>query len=255
MSGQALQKKEKWFFLRGLVREAGHWSGFLERFEAAFPGREAIALDIPGNGKRFLEPSPLTVGEMAEAMREEFLARKGEHNHLFALSLGAMVALEWMHRWPADMESAVLLNTSVRGLSPLHHRLRPRNYWRILKMALLGGLERKERTILEMTSHSHSRFAALTKEWIEIQRQRPVSTSNSLRQLIAAARFHPPKARPAIPVLVLNGGGDQLVHPNCSQALGKHWDLPVRVHPNAGHDLTLDAGDWVLEQLRQFPSL
>lgn len=248
----AAKKTEKWFFMRGLVREAGHWSGFLERFEEAFPHREAIPLDIPGNGKRFLEASPLSVSGMAEAVREEFLARKGESNHLFALSLGAMVALEWMRRWPADMQSAVLLNTSVRGLSPLHHRLRPRNYWRILKMTLLGGLERKERTILEMTSHSRHRFDELTRDWIEIQRQRPVSTANSLRQLIAASRFHPPKERPALPVLILNGAGDQLVHPSCSQALGQHWNLPVRVHPSAGHDLTLDAGDWVLEQLHSF---
>lgn len=244
------KRPEKWFFFRGLVREAGHWSGFLEKFEAAFPERQAIALDIPGNGNRFQEPSPTSVAGMAEAVREEFLKRKGESNHLFALSLGAMVALEWMQRWPHDMKSAVLLNTSVRGLSPLHHRLRPRNYWRILKMTVLGGLERKERTILEMTSHSKHRFDELEQSWVEIQRARPVSTANSLRQLIAASRFHPPKEKPAIPVLVLNGAGDQLVHPSCSQAIAKHWGLPVRVHPSAGHDLTLDAGDWVLEQLK-----
>ncbi len=245
-------RKEKWFFLRGLVREAGHWSGFLEQFEAAFPNRQAIALDLPGNGTRFQEPSPLSVGEMAQAVREEFLRQKGEENHLFALSLGGMVALEWMKRWPSDMKSAVLLNTSVRGLSPLHHRLRPHNYLRILKMTLLGRLEHTERTILEMTSHSKHRFEQLTRDWVEIQKKRPVSKANSLRQLLAAARFHPPKERPPIPVLVLNGEGDQLVHPSCSQAIAKHWSLPVRVHPSAGHDLTLDAGDWVLEQLRDF---
>jgi len=49
MSGQ----KKKWFFLRGLVREAGHWSGFLEKFAEAFPDCEPIPLDIPGNGRHF----------------------------------------------------------------------------------------------------------------------------------------------------------------------------------------------------------
>jgi pimeloyl-ACP methyl ester carboxylesterase len=247
------KQNEKWFFLRGLVREAGHWSGFLEQFEKAFPGREVIPLDIPGNGKRFLEASPLSVSGMAKAVREEFLAKKSaERNHLFALSLGAMISLEWMRRWPMDLQSAVLLNTSVRGLSPFHHRLRPHNYWRILKMTLLGGLERKERTILEMTSHSRHRFEELTQSWLEIQKKRPVSTNNALRQLIAASRFHPPKERPSVPILILNGAGDQLVHPSCSQALGKHWNLPVHVHPSAGHDLTLDAPDWVIEQVRNF---
>lgn len=245
--------KQKWFFLRGLVREAGHWSGFLERFESAFPGSEAVPLDLPGNGARFRETSPLTVSEMTEIVRAEFLEKKGAENHLFALSLGAMVALEWLHRWPSDISSAVLVNTSVRGLSPLHHRLRPANYSRILKMMLSGKPAFVEKNILEMTSNESARHAELTEAWVKIHETRPVSRTNSIRQLVAAARFHPPKEKPAVPLLILNGAGDQLVHPLCSQAIAAHWGIPVRVHPSAGHDLTLDAPDWVIERLLEFP--
>lgn len=245
-------KKQKWFFLRGLVREAGHWSGFLERFEKAFPDREAVPLDLPGNGVHFREASPLSVGEMTAFVRKEFLKKKGESNHLFALSLGAMVALEWLHRWPKDIESAVLLNTSVRGLSPLHHRLRPQNYPRVLKMMLSGDKTFTESSILAMTSNNTARHEELTAAWVKIQEQRPVSVKNSLRQLLAAARFHPPQKKPSLPLLILNGGGDQLVHPNCSQAIAKHWKIPVKVHPSAGHDLTLDEPEWVIEQLKGF---
>lgn len=251
-SAQNAVGKQKWFFLRGLVREAGHWSGFLERFEAAFPDRQAIPLDLPGNGVRFRDKSPLSVPAMTAAVREEFLKLRGEENHLFALSLGAMVGLEWMRRWPTDFRSAVLLNTSLRGLSPFHHRLLPRNYRRMFRMIFSGDPAFVERNILEMTSHKQEAFSDLIFQWTEIQRLRPVSLTNGLRQVVAAARFRPPQEKPTVPILLLNGAGDQLVDPTCSQAIARHWNLPVHVHPTAGHDLTLDASDWVLDQIREF---
>ena len=73
------------------------------------------------------------------------------------------------------------------------------------------------------------------------------------RQLLAAARFHPPKEKLALPILLLNGASDQLVSPHCSRALADAWGLELRAHPTAGHDLTLDEPEWVLEQLRSWP--
>ena len=206
-------RPEKWFFLRGLVREAEHWSGFLERFEMAFPDREAIPLEIPGNGKRFRERSPLSVPEMVGAVRKEFLARKGENNFLFALSLGGMVGIEWMHRWPEDFRGGVLVNPSVRGLSPLRHRLRPKNYLRILRMFLSGDPAYVQRNILEMTSHKQERFSELAAAWVKIHEARPVSPGNAVRQLFAAAHFYPPTERPAGRLLILNSADDDLVNP------------------------------------------
>ncbi len=247
--------KHKLFFLRGLVREAGHWSGFLERFAAAFPECEAIPLDLPGNGARFREKSPLTVAEMTAALREKFLILRGSKNHLFALSLGAMVGLEWLQRWPDDFRSAVLLNTSLRGLSPFYHRLRPCNYPRILKMLLSRNPDFVERNILEMTSNKQNKNIELAKEWARISLARPVSPSNAFRQLVAAARYCPPREKPSVPILLLNGGGDRLVNPACSQAIAYHWgseQVTLKVHPTAGHDLTLDEPEWVIEAVRRF---
>jgi pimeloyl-ACP methyl ester carboxylesterase len=247
--------RETWFFARGLVRESGHWSGFLERFSAAFPNRRVVTLDIPGNGTKFRERSPCSIQGMVESLRGEYLREKSERNVLFALSLGAMAGLEWMHEHPQDFSAAVLVNTSVRGLSPLFHRLQPHNYGRILRMMLFGNPRFIERSILEMTSHNRGRFAELEKEWVAIHEARPVSVANSLRQLLAAVRFRPPREKPALPLLVLNGAGDRLVNPACSRAIASHWGLDLKVHPEAGHDLTLDAPEWVIEQLRNFPPL
>lgn len=245
-------KKQKWFFLRGLVREAGHWSGFLEAFASAFPEVEVIALDLPGNGSRFQELSPTNIPQMAEMVREEFLKHRGEENYLFAISLGAMVGFQWMHKHPDDFKGAVMLNTSMRGLSPVFHRLHPRNYIRIIGMIFSSNPESVERGILEMTSHSRERFEHLAREWVKIQKARPVSLRNLVRQLLAAMRFHPPKERPKSKVLLLNSLGDRLVSPSCSEKIADYWNVPIKTHPTAGHDLTLDASQWVIEHVKGF---
>jgi alpha-beta hydrolase superfamily lysophospholipase len=117
-------------------------------------------------------------------------------------------------------------------------------------MALFGKPEAVERNILAMTSNQTARHGELTVAWTKIHEQRPVSLTNAARQIIAAATYRPSHEKPAIPVLLLNGGQDNLVHPKCSQAIAKHWGLKLAVHPTAGHDLTLDEPAWALEQLQ-----
>jgi hypothetical protein len=35
-------------------------------------------------------------------------------------------------------------------------------------------------------------------------------------------------------------------------AIAQKWNVPLLVHPEAGHDLTLDEPSWVLTQAREF---
>lgn len=242
--------KQKWFFLRGLVRESGHWAGFLEKFQSHFPQVEIVPIDLPGSGVHFQKTCPSSVPGMVDELRKEFLSA-GSTNHLFAISLGAMVGLDWMHRYPQDFQSAILVNTSLRGISPLYHRLLPRNYFTILKCFFSSPLE-IEKNILRITSNRPELHAALALEWEKIHRSRPVSKSNAIRQLWAAAKFHPPQEKPRTKILLLNSLEDHLVSPDCSRALADFWKVPLQRHPSAGHDLTLDEPQWVLEQSQEF---
>jgi pimeloyl-ACP methyl ester carboxylesterase len=70
-----------------------------------------------------------------------------------------------------------------------------------------------------------------------------------LRQLWAAARYRAPAQAPA-PTLILASRNDALVDPSCSEELARRWRVPVRMHASAGHDLTLDDPDWVVDQIR-----
>ncbi|TAJ52199.1 MAG: alpha/beta hydrolase [Nevskiaceae bacterium] len=240
-----------WILLRGLMRDRRHWGDFPARFQAQFPGARLLMPDLPGNGLRHQEASPARVEAMAEHFREE-LRRQGiaPPYRLFAMSLGAMVAVAWSSAHPEEIESCVLVNTSLRPISPFHHRLRPVAYPLLLRLALGSPHPRAaEQAVLDLTSRHIERTGAVLDDWSTWRRSHPVSRANGLRQLGAAIRFRAPATKPGVPLLLLNGAGDRLVDPRCSQALAALWQVPLRVHPSAGHDLPLDDADWVVQQI------
>ncbi len=248
----AAARNKTCFFLRGLVRESAHWSGFLESFQKRFPEWKVVPLDLPGCGNRYQEICPNTISEIVEILRKEFLQKKSEENYFFAISLGAMVGIHWMQKYEKDFQGAVLGNTSVRGINPLYHRLKPKQWGKILSLFFQKDPVLIERTILEITSENRSRFAELEQSWAQLQQQRPVSKKNALRQLWAAATYAPDPMAPSTPILLVNGDKDDLVSPLCSLNLANQWRVPLKIHPNAGHDITLDEPEWVLEQMDEF---
>ena len=243
---------ETWILLRGLTRERGHWGNFPARLERALPHSQVVALDLPGNGALNQQPSALRVRDMVAHCRTQ-LARQGlsPPYGLLAMSLGALVAVDWAHEYPGEVRANVLINTSMRPFNPFYERLRPANYATLLKLMLPGATDEEwERSIFHMTT---SRTDVQTvPAWIALRRSHPVSRANALRQMIAAAIFCAPSYPPKTSTLLLASEGDRLVSVECSKALARHWQCPLRLHPGAGHDLPHDDGSWVLEQVCQW---
>lgn len=245
---------DDWVLLRGLTRESAHWGDFAARFQAAMPGARVHLIDLAGNGARCAERSPASVAALVDDARTQ-RRRLGIATpvHLLALSLGAMVATQWLHSAPQDIASAVLVNTSMRPFSPLHHRLQASNLPHLLRLAFgRPAPAAAERLIWRMTSARPQCDDAVLAAWVEARQRHPVQAMNALRQLWAAARFQAPPGPPPRPVLLLNGGGDTLVSGRCSEALAQAWGCPMARHPTAGHDLPLDAPDWVIAQVREW---
>jgi pimeloyl-ACP methyl ester carboxylesterase len=243
-----------WILLRGLTREAAHWGPFPGVLQATVPDAKIVLLDLPGNGQFHQSRSPVTVNAMVQACRSE-LAQRGiaPPYRLLALSLGAMVAIEWARSAPDAVAGCVLINTSVRPFSPFFHRLRPCNYPKLLGMALTPyGPRSLEERVWELTSNQRVPQAGTVADWTAVRRARPVARGNALRQLVAAARFRAPLAAPCPNTLVLASQADGLVDVRCSQALARAWACPLALHPWAGHDLPLDDPDWVAAQIGQW---
>lgn len=238
-----------WVLLRGLAREARHWGAFAALLDQQLPvGDEVVAIDLPGNGRHWRATSPLAVARMVDAARAELRARgcRGPCV-LVGLSLGGMVALEWAHRAATEVDAIVLVNSSVGAFSPFWQRLQP-GAWRGLLRALLpGSAWRREQAVHEMTSARPPDEVRIL-QWVAYARSHPVAVGNVLRQLLAAARYRAPATLP-VPALVLVSRGDRLVAPACSHAIARRWNLPLREHPDAGHDLPLDDPRWVAQQI------
>jgi pimeloyl-ACP methyl ester carboxylesterase len=239
----------RWVLLRGLTREAGHWGGFPRQLAATLgAGHEVVALDLPGNGSGHRLRSPASVAQLAQACRGQLAAQ--EPCVLVAMSLGAMVAIEWARAAPPEVAGAILINTSAGGHGPPWERLQPGNYLTLAGLAWPGlPPARREQRVLAMTSGDPQRHAGIVAEWARLAAARPVSAGNALRQLLAAALYRAPRTRPPVPMLLLACAGDRLVSPKCSQRMARRWNVPLRMHPWAGHDLPLDDPAWLLQEI------
>ncbi|MGE3726191.1 MAG: alpha/beta fold hydrolase [Candidatus Sericytochromatia bacterium] len=242
-----------WIFLRGLIREAGHWLQFPRQFKHAFPQDRVHFFEIPGTGQHFQADSPTEIGAMVEALQTDFAKRLpnlSEKPLILSISLGSMVTLEWLSRYPQQFGGAVLINTSLSSLNPVYERLQPHNYPWILKLLATPSPEVRERQLLKLVSNEPQHHILAASKFAAIQHLRPVSRANALRQLYAASRYHLKDKPTGVPLLLLNSEGDRFVNPVCTEALAKYLDVPWQTHPHAGHDLPLDAPEWVLERIQ-----
>ncbi len=240
----------KWILLRGLAREQGHWGSFVEQLRQAFPGHQFYPVDLPGTGVHFKDTSPLTIGEIRQCVQHQVAHIPPPYNVL-ALSLGGMVALDWaQHVSKGEIQQLVLINTSS-GFSPPWQRMRPGAWPCLLRLLTRRELFQREADVLALSSNRPLALGTV-KHWYSIQRQRPVSARNALRQITAAARFRPADKRPMPDALLLASCRDRLVSWRCSQALEQRWQWTLRLHPDAGHDLPLDDPQWIIDQIGQF---
>lgn len=234
-----------WILLRGLTREQGHWGDFRRQLGLRFPGHRFHCIDLPGTGTRFQDSSPSTIAGIRQRV-QDYAAHIPGPVGLLGLSMGGMVALDWAQTDPERIASLVLINTSS-GFSAPWRRMRPMAFGQALGMALRQDVEGRERGILQLTSNRPI-GQALEANWLLVQRRRPVTRRTALAQIRAAAAYRPQPDAPAVKGLLLASLGDRIVHWHCSRALANRWHWPLRIHPDAGHDLPLDAPDWVLDQ-------
>jgi pimeloyl-ACP methyl ester carboxylesterase len=232
--------------MRGLSRAQGHWGSFADRFRAAFPDAAVELPDLPGCGEQRSLRAPLSIAGVLACVRGGIAP--GSPLWLVGLSLGSMVAYEWMRRHPGEVAGAVLINSSLGGLSPPWRRLRPAAAGTLLRASAITDPAARERRLFTLTSTRPEMADATVAAWAELARQQPVRRMTVVRQLMAAALYRARPLAPPVPaVLVLTARGDRIVDPACSRGLARSVaGATLQEHPTAGHDLPLDDPDWVL---------
>lgn len=242
-----------WILLRGLTRETRHWGDFIDAFKAALPDVQIAGIDFPGNGRFHRHASPTSVTAMVEFCRAELKQQQVLPPYaLLAISLGGMVAVEWAARYPQEIDACVLINTSMQPFSTLTQRLRPHNYSTLLRLLLtpLSTVQLETRVLRMTTNHAASQKQL--DNWVRYRNEHPVSRLNALRQLAAAGRYTAPNKSPACRLLILASSHDGLVDPQCSRQLATAWRAPLIEHHTAGHDLTVDDGEWTAQTIARW---
>lgn len=249
------KEQRNWFLLRGLGRESGHWHDLVPILSAALPNDNFFCLDTPGAGKRWREDSPWLMSTVVDSLRHELTTLQEKHqlsanNYLFGLSLGAMIAVAWASCYRADFRGAVLVNTSLPRLNrnPFQ-RLRPQVLLSSIGVFFNKDLEQREKWLLDLVSNDQRVREQLLPSWFAIQKARPVSGLNYLRMLGQALTFIPPERSPFVRTLILKSTNDRLINSRCSDLIAERWQVPLREHTTAGHDLSSDDPRWVVKQL------
>ncbi len=250
-----MDQKVNILLLRGLVRERRHWMGFDSFLESKFPNARVFSLDLPGMGTEWGRPCPHSVENIMEDLRRRWLSINAEGGEnpwiLISLSLGSMTGLKWVECYPKDFKKIVIINSSASNLSAPYKRLNLKMIPRFLQLLLQKDIVERERHIIEFTTSLQKDIEGLAKTWALWATEKPLAFRVLVNQLYAAAVFRAPDKIP-IPILVLVSEGDKLAHPSCSRLLAERYKAPLESHISAGHDLCLDAPEWVAEKLGKF---
>lgn len=244
----------RFVLLRGLARETGHWLGFPDVLRQEMGADcEVFCVDFPGCGEHYEAPALNAVDAMTDHARQR-LANQGidldqEAVYLIGVSMGGMVALDWLARFPNEVAGVVLINSSA-GHQPFWWRLRPRAWFSFL-LALTLPPTRREAWVLRKVSNCVEDYPQFLCQWQLIQQQRPVSRTTILTMLKAAARFQP-RIIEGAKGLVLGSSADRLVSVKASQDLARRYGWPLVIHPHAGHDLPLDDAPWIALRIHQW---
>lgn len=252
MTSEAQKFPTNWIFLRGLTRGAFHWLGFENRFKQYFQSENTFTPDLSGNGLLHDEVSNTDLDQAVNQIRslipENILKEK--KIGLCAISMGGMIATRWAEMFPDEVSHLILMNSSFASFSPFYRRLRLQNYPQLIKNFMKTSPEKMENFILHTTSNDEKNWKPHFDEIVKFHKAHPVSIANFVRQLKMAGKTNF-KEKPKAQILVLTSTNDRLVHFTCSQDIASHWQVPLEVHPTAGHDLPLDAPEWILEKVKE----
>lgn len=247
-----------WLLLRGLTREQRHWGEFLPKFKDMFGEDKVFCLDHVGVGTESGRKMPCSVTGMTDDLRNRWLElkssvkNKDESWGIVSLSLGSMVSMDWCGRFAEDFRFQVLMNSSSRSDSPPWKRLLPENLARFARISKTQSAVERELEVLEMCTNllSEQKKQSYAEQWAEFALDQGAMRRVVLAQGLAAVGFKRPD-KMDVATLALVSAADRLVDPSCMTNVARALKFSLEVHPGAGHELSLDDPDWVVERIQE----
>lgn len=261
-----MRQNLKLVLVRGLGRESFHWGEFITQLQSAFPNASIETLDVMGNGPFYELQSQFGIKKNVDWLRNQLFEMTDkisinptqseevvpiQPRLLIGLSLGGMLVSHWAHLYPQEVSGLVVMNSSFANFSAFK-RMQPAAMLNLIQILRTKNPSHREKMILDLTCNLRSDRLALAQIWGARAMLYPAKPINIIKQLILAGQMTIPQLKSGIPVLVLNGEKDRLVDPFCSSEIARLWKTNLSVHSEAGHDLPLDDGPWVVEEIKNW---
>lgn len=247
------EKEIHFWLLRGLTREAGHWGTTSEnKLKKYFPNAVVHYLDLPGAGKFHKVKAYSSVSKMVDFMRaydQKNFTDTTKTNIILSSSLGGIVAMDWITRYPKDFDGAVLMSSSFKKICDFNERVQPEVRDEMFKTIFMRDVYKKENIVVKINSNDSSAWEARSVEWTNIQKKNPMKKINVIRQTIAGLRYVAPTTKPVIPILFLASRADRMVCVSCSEKISKEFGGTLRLTDKAGHSLPDDAPEWLVAEV------
>jgi pimeloyl-ACP methyl ester carboxylesterase len=233
----------------GLWRSYHYWHSFPDHLHRKTHQARIYCPDLPGFGERFEDISPLTIDDFIDDMRMSSWFRQAQRPCLlFGQSLGAMIALQWQHRFPDEILGCVLVNLSDRS-SPWPFK---RVNWRAIGPTFLhwgfpSSALVREQLRLRYTSNLSQFRSSIIHQRTTWLLSYPPSWLNIWRQFLAAASFNTTNIQGLRPLLYINSLSDRWMAPECTDLIASRIPGKRVFHTSAGHDLGLDEPAWLAQ--------
>lgn len=246
--------------LRGLARGNIHWGDFPLIFKKNIPKAHFVSFEMPGNGERSQENSLTDPLKAIEDLRQQLHRYQNQNPQyknakivLVGVSLGGMLALKWCELFPGEIHQAFIVNSSLKQFSSFYHRLLYTNYFKVLKILLSPAEQIREKLILKLTSNDELKTQEYIPLFTRMAQKHPFKNSNFFRQLLLASKITisiPSSTKTKFIVICCQK--DRFVDALCSKEIAMHLSASLITHETAGHDLSLDDPEWLVEQIAAY---
>jgi pimeloyl-ACP methyl ester carboxylesterase len=240
------------YLIIGLTKESRHWSeDFLAELKKSLGPIEIHLVDLPGAGKHLEIKSPRSISGIVDKARSHQIFNPKRKRLVIAISLGGMVAWDWVTRYPDDFHGFVMINSSLAGVSPVFKRLMPKALYGFIQIALAPKGEKKEKAILKLCSNRPDLSEKILPRWSEIGREANMRLSNVINQLLAAMKFKPGQL-PVLPMLVVAAQKDRLAYYKCSQDIAHLTSAKfvLCTDPTVGHAFHVDGPEFLAHEIK-----
>jgi pimeloyl-ACP methyl ester carboxylesterase len=242
------------YLVIGLTKESRHWSqDFISELKQVLNPKEIHLVDLPGSGKFLSQKSPTSVAKIVDMARSHQTFNHERKRLIVAISLGGMVAWEWVTRYPNDFDAMVMINSSLAGISPTFKRLQPKALIDFFRIAAAPKGTVKEKLILDLCSNHTQNASKIHPHWTQLSLEANMHFPNVLSQLLAGMRFRPKKI-PSLPLLVVAAKHDRLAHYSCSETIANlsKAKFVLCEDQSVGHAFHVDGPEFLVKEIKEW---